>query len=158
MYKVIDVARFVINYCNEKRYDISNLKLQKLLYFIQAHYLTNGAPCFCEDIHAWNFGPVIPEIYQEFNKYGNGNIPKIDAYLIIDFTNMKFSTHEFNPRIIANDDQIRIGSLLDGLSEYSATTLVNVTHNQKPWKDAYTGKHNEIISKVSIRDYFSYNC
>ena len=35
-YKVLDVCRFVINYSNERDYGISNLKLQKVLYFIQA--------------------------------------------------------------------------------------------------------------------------
>lgn len=39
MYDVLDIARFVINYCNDREYDISNLRLQKLLYFIQAYYL-----------------------------------------------------------------------------------------------------------------------
>ena len=37
MYNVLDVCRHVINYSNEKDYGISNLKLQKILYFIQAY-------------------------------------------------------------------------------------------------------------------------
>ena len=48
MYDVLDIARFVINYCNDREYDISNLRLQKLLYFIQAYYLglKNKMPLF----------------------------------------------------------------------------------------------------------------
>ena len=38
-YKVLDVCRHVINYSNEHDYGISNLKLQKVLYFIQAYFL-----------------------------------------------------------------------------------------------------------------------
>lgn len=55
---VMDVARFIINYSNERDYSISNLKLQKLLYFVQAYYLTSTEehePCFKEDIEAWDF-------------------------------------------------------------------------------------------------------
>lgn len=158
-YKVMDIARFVINYCNNKGYEISNLKLQKLLYFIQAEYLANYSrtPCFEEDIQAWNFGPVIPEVYHEFKMYGSGNIPRVDSYSICDFENFEFGRKEFDENIICEDDRKRIELALDGLSEYSAATLVNVTHNQKPWNDAYNGEHNQIISKESIRDYFGEN-
>lgn len=38
-YSVLDVCRHVINYSNEHDYEISNLKLQKVLYFIQAYFL-----------------------------------------------------------------------------------------------------------------------
>ena len=63
-YKVLDVCRHVINYSNEHDYGISNLKLQKVLYFIQAYFLTkkkDHTPCFDEKIEAWDFGPVVPE-------------------------------------------------------------------------------------------------
>lgn len=38
-YKVLDICRHIINYSNEKDYGISNLKLQKVLYFVQAYFL-----------------------------------------------------------------------------------------------------------------------
>ena len=40
MYNVLDVCRFIINHCDEKDYSLSNLKLQKILYFIQAYFLS----------------------------------------------------------------------------------------------------------------------
>lgn len=54
-------------------YGISNLKLQKLLYFVQAYFLAfteNGTPCFKEKIEAWQFGPVVPNVYYYFCSYG----------------------------------------------------------------------------------------
>lgn len=51
MYGVLDVCRYIINYSNRKDYGVSNLKLQKLLYFIQAYFLINSSenkPCFSE--------------------------------------------------------------------------------------------------------------
>ena len=66
MHSALDVARYIINYSNKKDYHISNLKLQKLLYFTQAYYLAftdSHKPCFPERIEAWNFGPVVPEVY-----------------------------------------------------------------------------------------------
>ena len=51
IYKVLDVSRHVINYSNEKEYGISNLKLQKILYFIQAFFLVSASEqCFEEKI------------------------------------------------------------------------------------------------------------
>lgn len=39
MYNVLDISRYIINYSNDCNYIISNLKLQKLLYFIQVYFL-----------------------------------------------------------------------------------------------------------------------
>ena len=76
-YNVSDVSRYVIKYSNDKGYGISNLKLQKILYFIQAYFLINtpnGNPCFKEKIEAWDFGPVVPEAYREYEQYGSTDI------------------------------------------------------------------------------------
>lgn len=48
-YKVLDVCRYVIDYSNEKEYGISNLKLQKILYFIQAYFLIKQPSRCCFD-------------------------------------------------------------------------------------------------------------
>lgn len=76
MYNVLTVARYIINRCNENNRTISNLKLQKMLYFVQAEFLVEkGEACFSEKIQAWNFGPVVPEVYQQYKVYGAANIP-----------------------------------------------------------------------------------
>lgn len=69
LYDVLDISRHIINYSDEKDYGVSNLKLQKLLYFVQAYFMLekkDHAPCFHEKIEAWDFGPVVPEAYQEW--------------------------------------------------------------------------------------------
>lgn len=35
MYTAKEIAQYVIWLCNKKKYSISNLKLQKILYFLQ---------------------------------------------------------------------------------------------------------------------------
>ena len=68
MYDVQDVAEYVITYSEVKDYGISNLKLQKILYLIQAYSLIHTKkPCFSEDIEAWDFWPVIPEGTENIN-------------------------------------------------------------------------------------------
>jgi len=84
-YHVLDICRHVINYSNERDYGISNLKLQKVLYCVQAYFLTNEkdhALCFDEKIEAWDFGSVVPEAYYEYGQYRSGDIPTIESYII----------------------------------------------------------------------------
>lgn len=64
MYDVLDVSYFIINYSNSKNYPISNLKLQKLLYFVQTYFLIiKDESCFTGDIVAWNIGPVVKKSF-----------------------------------------------------------------------------------------------
>lgn len=91
LYDVLDISRHIINYSDEKDYGVSNLKLQKLLYFVQAYFMLekkDHAPCFHEKIEAWDFGPVVPEAYQEWAQYGSCDIPMIESYMVIDKDNI----------------------------------------------------------------------
>ncbi len=159
MYKVLDVCRYIINYSNEKDYGISNLKLQKLLYFVQAYFLCfspQKQPCFEEKIEAWEFGPVVPEAYHEYKQYGSGDIPKVDSYLLFDPDNIwEVKRIQYNDKIINEDDKKKIQIVVDEFSDFSATDLVTLTHNQFPWKNAYKPYENNIISDEVIRRYFN---
>lgn len=103
MYNVLDVCRYVINYSNDKDYIISNLKLQKILYFIQAYFLINkNNACFKEIIEAWDFGPVIPKAYSEYKQYGGGHIPSISSYIEMDSDNI-WSVHRVNDNVVTTN-------------------------------------------------------
>lgn len=157
MYDVLDVSRYVINYSNDKNYNISNLKLQKLLYFIQAFFVVmkNGTPCFSERIEAWNFGPVVPEAYREFKCYGSGSIPYIHSYLVFDGGSLwNLHRKEFDKGVLKKEDRDRICKVVDTFAKYTATDLVGLTHRQAPWKKAYRPQENNEITLESIREYF----
>ena len=72
-YKALDVAKYIIDKCTRDRKPISNLQLQKILYFIQKECLKNGTIAFHDDIEAWQFGPVVPDVYYRF--CGAGAMP-----------------------------------------------------------------------------------
>lgn len=155
MYKVMDVARYVINRSYDIGRPVSNLKLQKILYFIQSEFLSdNGYPCFYEEIEAWDFGPVVPEVYYEFKRYGSSIITKIDSY--IDFSNGSWNAnrYQFTKDSISLQDRKRIDKMIDLCGQYTASQLVEITHNQLPWKKARQSPFNNIISKESILSYF----
>ena len=158
LYNALDVSRYIINYCNEKDYDLSNLKLQKLLYFIQAYYLSKTdakEPCFKDKIEAWDFGPVVPVVYHEFKKFGSTNIPKVTTYIVIDDNDFwQSKVVEYSDKVLKECDKELIGKLVDHFAKFSTTRLVQITHNQSPWINAYQQSDNE-ITVDAIRSYFN---
>lgn len=155
MNKVLDICRFIINYSNKNGYGVSNLKLQKLLYFIQVKFLLEiDKPCFDENIEAWVYGPVVPEAYHEFKEYGGMNIPTIHKYKIYKSFFEDPEIIEFNEEIINLENRKVIISVLEFFKDYTAGNLVDITHNQAPWKDAYNS-NSKIIETHSIKRYFN---
>ncbi len=156
MYDAIDVARYVINISHEFQYSISNLKLQKLLYFIQAVFLVESegkSACFKDEIEAWDFGPVVPVVYREFKFFGGTNIPKIEVYRDFSRGIWNIQTKKFNEKIIFEEDRDNIKKIVKHFGRLNASKLVDITHHQLPWVTAYKSK-NKIISKKCIYDYF----
>lgn len=157
MNRVLDVARYIVNYSNQQNYGVSNLKLQKLLYLAQAYFLLNNrGRCFSESIEAWDFGPVVPEAYHEFKRFGSGNIPVIDWYWEEDIAQSRIYQKEYHEETIPAEDRKLISEVVDNFKDYSATALVKLTHNQSPWCDAYVPGQNKKIDPDSIQRYFSH--
>lgn len=142
MYRALTVARYIIERCNSQNRTISNLKLQKILYFVQAEFLAvKNQPCFNDEIEAWDFGPVVPAVYQQYKIFGSSNIPVFGRLV--------------NPVVIRDNDQELINRIVDECARYSASALVEITHNQSPWIDAYIPGFNNVISQESIKKYFT---
>lgn len=137
-YNALDIAEYVIERCNQKNKAISNLKLQKILYFIQAQFIIRfGTPCFNNLMQAWDYGPVVPDVYHKYKIYGNTNI-----------SSYRHREYNFEP-----DEQEVLDETIDEATNYSASHLVEITHKQSPWIDAY---HNidETITPESIKEFF----
>lgn len=141
MYCALDIARYIICYAYEKGVTITNLKLQKLLYYAQAWYLVNfGTTLFEDKIEAWQFGPVVPNVYNEFKNFGRNPIelPEDECTNIISDENCINYLDEF----------------CEHFMKYSATDLVSMTHNEEPWKMAYLSDNKEIKPDV-MKEYYS---
>lgn len=147
-YAAIDVARYCIRYTNGNDGNISNLKLQKVLYFIQGFFFAiKGEECFEDEMEAWQFGPVVPSVYREFKFYGSNSIPSSEG------------CNHFFQRIgcidgIEADDKELIDDILKLMSKYSASKLVDITHSQEPWKKAIKRKGDNTIYKEDISEFF----
>lgn len=116
-YTAIEVAKYIISSCFEKKKPISNLKLQKLLYFAWIYYYKKTERfLFSDDICAWQFGPVVPAVYYEYCSYAGMPI------------SMKYSTD------ISKEDAQLLERFIEKYVFYAASTLVEKTHTEgKPW-------------------------
>ncbi|MDX9703757.1 MAG: DUF4065 domain-containing protein [Candidatus Auribacterota bacterium] len=146
-YNPDEIATWFINTIYKKTGDsITNLKLQKLLYYAQAwHLVFFEMPLFDEDFKAWAYGPVLTSIYAKLKKHGNNEIPII-----------KHRTSNIGD---PNVEQLleEVLSVYGGKSVYH---LIDLTHSEKPWIDARgniprEAKCNNIIDKLSMKNFYS---
>ncbi len=117
------IADFVIHFYHDHGDCVTNLKLQKLVYYIQAWYLAiNNKPLFQDDFEAWVHGPVIPALYKRLKKYGFNDITE-------------------NPKKPSLQESIvnHIKEVLSVYSGYSAFQLEQMTHKEEPWIKARKG-------------------
>ncbi len=70
MYTAIDLSKYIVSKCIEDCHPVSNLQLQKILYYIQKDFLNRGDRAFSDEIEAWQFGPVVPNVYYHYCGYG----------------------------------------------------------------------------------------
>lgn len=140
-YRAEDIAEWFLNKNRiqmnfEDSEYITNLKLQKLLYYAQGYYLAKkNEPLFSDDFLAWEHGPVIRKIYNQYKKNGSNGIKYNEDF--------KKDIDEETERILEE--------VYSEYGQYTAWKLRNLTHEEGPWK---TTPRNEIISKEKIKDYF----
>lgn len=142
------VARFFLAFANECGELMTNLKLNKLVYYTQAwHLALLDRPLFEEQIEAWVHGPVIPELYGEYKRYGYHPI-------LEDNLDLESMRQQFN---VAQQDLL--GDIIEVYFPKSAYELEQLTHDEDPWILARNGlkpdvaSHNVIEHGVMKRFY-----
>ncbi|MDD3594014.1 MAG: DUF4065 domain-containing protein [Candidatus Gastranaerophilales bacterium] len=142
MVDAIEISRYILNTANINGDLITNLKLQKILYYAQAWYLVNfdKEKLFEDNIEAWQYGPVIPSVY---NVYKGFNRKPIE----IEIEEKEFES--LSPQI-----QTYLDEFCERFLDYSATQLVSMTHNEQPWQEAYQKCPCEIINLDSMYSYY----
>lgn len=138
------VANFFIKFSHEHGDFITNLKLQKLVYYAQAwHLALHGEPLFDADFQAWVHGPVCPALYGAYKSYGWNPISA-------------------NPTVCIISDEVidHLTEVYEVYGQYSGFQLEQMTHSEAPWIDArgdiqIDEASTAIISKQSMRDFYS---
>jgi uncharacterized phage-associated protein len=136
------IAETIISLSGKRGIGLTNLKLQKLLYYSQAwHLALQDRVLFNDAIEAWIHGPVVPSVFKRYRDY---------RWTVIDCA--------VAPVPEASTTR-HIESVLEQYGSYEATQLERLTHRESPWIMARKGlprdepSHN-VITTESMKDYY----
>lgn len=160
MYDVLELSLYAISYCIKKGKPISNLKLQKILYYIQGAYLVyKDKPCFNEKIVRGSFyGPYIQEVNSEFRSYSYKNITEEQSFDRIAYdkvlNKLCIEKVTLKENYLKEEDKILIDKVIDSYINVDIFDIVNKSKNELPWIN--TEGNNEIELGL-IKNYYSKN-
>jgi len=143
-YPAMTIARWFIAWAQADGEELSNMKLQKLLYYAQGHYLArHHAPLFAEPMQAWSHGPVVPKVYRAFSNFGSATI-ELEASDSFRWSDVDAATSEF------------LSMVWNTYGGYSAGRLRNMTHDEPPWRNSWRGddERDVEISQADMEKYF----
>lgn len=132
-----DIAEYFIYKATIDDDIITNLKLQKLLYYAQGFSLALfDMELFKEPLQKWTHGPVVPDMYHLYKEHGAGAISGINN---LDLS--KYSTREIE----------LLDEVYSVYGQFSGWVLRDMTHVEPPWQNTPDGQE---ISLDAMKDYF----
>jgi uncharacterized phage-associated protein len=150
MLRALSVAKELVrlSFAGDEKDPLTNLRLQKLLYYAQAWSLVlRESELFPEEIEAWRWGPVVPAVYNNLpDGQGAGQVPP--------------ATFVDAPDLPPEDAEL-VRSVWEAYNQYSALQLSRMTHQETPWLRAWgggptdgTGSGSDPIEVDDLEDYF----
>lgn len=138
MIDCLNLARYFIIRAYEDgiEADMTNMKLQKLLYYAQSlHLALYDEPFFKEEIQAWRYGPVCPPAYRFYSEFEASQLPIPSKESLLQ---------------LPSDKQELLEEIWGYFGGYHAYRLSNMTHGEFPWKKARKGLVPEASSTEPI--------
>lgn len=141
----IGIAKWFVAWAEHIDAEVSNLKVQKLLYYAQGHYLAEtGRPLFKDTIQAWAHGPVVPAVYHELKEYGSAPVDP-DRFLGSEF--------DWDAYVDVDKSLLKVW---DKYGSFAAWALREKTHREPPWKTAFDEEsRNSKISTEEMAEFFA---
>ncbi len=137
------VANFMLYIMSDAFDDLTNMKINEMLYFAQGHYLNMyGETLFDDEIEAWEHGPVIPSVHDLYRVFGDRPINAYDGSILTDIT--------------TEAEEVLFG-VARKYGKYTLSALQNMTRIVgSPWDQVYEENRAHVEIPISImRDYFS---
>ena len=157
MYDARAIANTILLTARRQGVVLSNLKLQKLLYFVHGRYLVEtGTPLVKGDFEAWQYGPVHPLVYSAFKDFGANDITGL-AERLDPVRRMRTLIDPIGDALVERHVAMVVGSL----GPLSAGQLVDLTHaSGGPWSITVEQSQNNAniglkIDNEIIRTHFA---
>lgn len=147
-FNVLRVSNLIIDTAKRNGQELTNLKLQKILFFLQGFYLSEyGDRLINGTFSRWQYGPVEKDAYDYFKSSGSSWLTD-EAF---DFSTDTFKIIPIRPISaddIGNDRFKTLEKILAKMLDISAWRLVELTHNDPSWSD-----YEDEIKQYSAPDY-----
>lgn len=140
---VNQVADYLLSYSREFGDVLTNLKLQKLVYYAQAWFLAlYDDPLFDAPFEAWPHGPVQPDLYHRFKEY-----------------RWKPILEEIRPPKFPPEIEDHLNEIIDTYGDMTAHHLERLVHQEDPWIKARGGLPPDahcstVISHDDMKDFY----
>jgi len=134
----LDIARYFIfrAYEDGREAEMTNMKVQKLLYYSQSlHLALFDEPLFEDPIQAWRYGPVCPPAYRFYSEFEAKQLPVPSPSELLQ---------------LSEETKNLLEEVWDYFGEHGAYYLSGMTHLEFPWKKARKGLPTEAPSQEPI--------
>ncbi len=142
-YSAIAVANAFLKLAKEEGKELTNMQLQKLVYIAHGYCLAMlGQPLFYNNVHAFEWGPVIPKLYKQLRKYGAGKVTE------------EVSTDE-EPVLSPTPEMAVIQGVWKSYGDFSGAKLSAITHRDKtPWSLTWKDNQFGVIDNDLIAEHY----
>lgn len=159
-YKAVEVANEFLKLAHAEGRDLTNMQLQKLVYFAHGwHLAVTGEPLTDDDPRAWDYGPVYRDLWEHLKRYGRQVISRLISEDDINPFARLFNKPPADPYQANLDGQALelIKTVWRKYGGYSAFKLSDLTHMAgTPWDQTYFGeggKNASIDPKLIEKHY-----
>lgn len=143
MPSALEVAQEFLDLARNENRNLTNMQLQKLVFFAHGIHLgAFGRPLIDDEVRAWDFGPVIPELYERLRRYGRGVVTDDLPH---------------DPDAIAPDgsEMEAIRTTWETYRDTGAWTLSTISHLEgSPWEQIWRQRKYAPIPNDIIQDYY----
>ena len=144
------VANYFLDAGKRDGVPLTHLKLQKLVCIGYGFYIAGyDERLFKERIQAWALGPVVPELYHEFKRFGYAPITR--KATIFNHQDGKFYT----PKVVGPRSRIVLRIVWNLYGALTAFRLVQLTHGpDTPWRNARAKTKDHEIDDADMRGHY----
>lgn len=136
------VANRLLEIANKKGKSLTPMQVLKLVYMCHGWMLgLYSSPLIRDKIQAWQYGPVIPDLYHEMKVF------RADPVTVK--LRQPLGEEEFS----AQEDDL-INQVFDIYGDYSGPSLSTITHQAgSPWHDVWNSSGDEIPNELIQAHY-----
>lgn len=142
-YDATAIANKFITLAKQDNIPVTNMKLQKLVYIAHGYcWAILNRPLINNDVHAFEFGPVIPTLYNRLKKYGSSPVES--------------PVQTDNPELSENGlAENLVKRVWDAYKNLGALKLSAITHESNtPWEETWQTNRYGIIPPDAIKKHY----